>query len=235
MTFPSYKYMCVFTNIEIIIRCIIRIVNPFSLQTGLIYTNKRVTSWSLTNTVSEISEKIDLALVSRTPIVCLYCSHSHLILRKRACPWRTVIPRWQRAALDLTDLNLMKERSDLKKECAGRKSSFSTGLLTSDNLSSVDSTCSAIRSRRVIARDLCWSLWSSGCYIFTSLRNDAAAVDLTRSTEDRNLGNSRSVKNLIRSRSGRELPLAQSFLSTMRFFVFSFFHARHASHLQNRG
>jgi len=48
---------------------------------------------------------------------------------------RTVIPRWQRAALDLADLNLMKEGSDLKKERAGRKSSFSSGLLTSGDLS----------------------------------------------------------------------------------------------------
>jgi len=48
---------------------------------------------------------------------------------------RTVIPRWQRAALDLADLNLTKEGSDLKKERAGRKSSFSSGLLTSGDLS----------------------------------------------------------------------------------------------------
>lgn len=60
-------------------------------------------------------------------------------------PWRAVIARWQRAVLDLTDLNLVKEGSDLKKERAGRKSSFSSGLLTSSNLSPVDSARSAIR------------------------------------------------------------------------------------------
>jgi len=48
---------------------------------------------------------------------------------------RTVIPCWQRAALDLADLNLTKEGSDLKKERAGRKSSFSSRLLTSGDLS----------------------------------------------------------------------------------------------------
>jgi len=51
----------------------------------------------------------------------------------------SVILRWQRAALDLADLNLVKEGSDLKKERAGRKSSFPLGLLTSGNLSPVDS------------------------------------------------------------------------------------------------
>lgn len=84
-------------------------------------------------------------------------------------PWRTVIPRWQRAALDLADLNLVKEGSDLKKERAGRKSSFSSGLLTSGNLSPVDSARSAIRRGRVIARDLCQPPRSS-CYIFTGGR-----------------------------------------------------------------
>ena len=125
------------------------------------------------------------------------------------------MPRWQRAALDLTDLNLIKEGSDLKKERTGRKSSFSSGLLTSGNLSSVDSARSAIRRRHVIARDLCWPLCWSGCFFYES-----STVDLTRSTTDCYPGNSKFVKNLIWSRSGREFPLVQS-LSTMRFFVFS--------------
>lgn len=55
-----------------------------------------------------------------------YYSHSHLILRKRACSFALLlfpagsVPRWT-----WRNLNLVKEGSDLKKERAGRKSSVS--------------------------------------------------------------------------------------------------------------
>lgn len=66
--------------------------------------------------------------ISKTLIyVCLYYSRSHVILRKRACSFAYLplfpagsVPRWT-----WRDLDLVKEGSDLKKERAGKKSSFS--------------------------------------------------------------------------------------------------------------
>lgn len=165
------------------------------------------------------------SLASGYPIVCLYYSHSRLILHKRArvlsrAPLSSSVgsvPRWT-----LADLNPVKEGSDLKKERAGRKPSFSLGLLTSGNLSPVDWVVS--RGHVASAADLRRSLRSSSM-IVRLLHFFFYGLSAAGRWAVRDLGISTYVKNLNRS-GGEFSPAIGTFYWRCDF---SFRHARRMS------
>lgn len=173
-----------------------------------------------------ISEKINLAVALGYAIVCLHYSHSRLILHKRA---RSLAYRYPPLAAyragPAADLNLVKEGSDLKKERTGRKSSFPLGLLTSGNLSPVDSVVS--RGHTGIYVGWCdRPIWLSGCYTFLRF---VAVGYLTEFKGFLWLGISTSRKNSNRSRIFTRMEL---FIDTPDF---SSLHARHMSHRSKPG
>lgn len=97
------------------------------------------------------------------------------------------VPRWTWRNLDL------RKKRPKKRTRRKKKVVLSSGLLTSGNLSPVDSVVT--RGRREIMRDLCRPARSFDCYIFTVFCD--GKLNRIVATVNRDPGNSTSVKNLI--------------------------------------